>query len=85
MSCTSYSNLNNVDEIARQLNDVPSLPRFVETSTKRFQRCSLYFFCNVNVLSDRKFCNKHEVARLEVASGQGRDRSSSTCQEAEDR
>ena len=45
---------------------------------------SLFFF-NVNVLPDRKFCNKHEVARLEVASGQGRDRSSSTCQEAEDR
>lgn len=74
-----------MDEIARQLNDVPSLPRFVETLTKRFQRRSLFFFFNVNVLSDRKFCNKHEVARLEVASGQGRDRSSSTCQEAEDR
>lgn len=73
-----------MDEIARQLNHVPSLPRFVETLAKRFQRRSLFFF-NVNVLSDRKFCNKHAVARLEVASGQGRDRSSSTCQEAEDR
>lgn len=74
-----------MDEIARQLNDVPSLPRSLETLKRRFQQCSLFFFFNVNVLPDRKFCNKHEVARLEVASGQGRDRSSSTCQEAEDR